>query len=678
MNETKVKTYLAAHTWLAKNAEIYSSDRITALEIISKKCAEVMQTERVGIWFFSKNGDAIVEELTITKGEESSRGSILKQDDFPVYFKRIKEEAVVLVRDTYEGPFSSKSFEDYVVKRGVHAILDVPIFSDGALIGIISIEKKASPRDWDELDISFATIFSDFVGRIIESEKRHSFEKDLHLKIENLETKLKKKMEDLSEANLSLNLALDSAQIGKWDWDITTNTVKLSCSWYTKLGYMPDELPSSFETFKQSLHPDDVQQVIDQLTKFKCEKNSTFENSFRMITKTGEIQWCVDRGIVTSRNELGQPLKMIGLNVNITPLINIEETIVESEKQLKAMIRSLPTPVAMFDKNLNYLAYSAKWFEEWTPYTDLKQDLSVRNLLQTKWFPKMEKVLQGESLGEDEELIEIVNGQKLWIRWAMKPWTDARGDIGGIIFMAENITHTKETQIHLAQNSKLSALGEMAGGIAHEINNPLSIIKGYVDLINRHYTRQTLNANNLEQYLNKIDQTISRISKIVTGMKRFSRESSKDEKVRYPLNKIIEETLDICQEKMNNFGTKIEIDNKSLDLDVFCRPVEISQVLLNLINNSFYAISSTNQPWIKLKIFEDSKVVRIKVTDSGKSLSEDIRKKLFQPFFTTKEVGVGTGLGLSISRGIIEEHGGKLYYDDKESNTTFVIELPTC
>ncbi len=678
MNETKVKTYLAAHTWLAKNAEIYSSDRITALEIISKKCAEVMQTERVGIWFFSKNGDAIVEELTITKGEESSRGSILKEDDFSVYFKRIKEEAVVLVRDTYEGPFSSKSFEDYVVKRGVHAILDVPIFSDGLMIGIISIEKKASPRDWDELDISFATIFSDFVGRIIESEKRHSFEKNLHLKIYDLEKNLQKKMEDLTEANLSLNWALDSAQIGKWDWDITTNSVKLSRSWYTKLGYRPDEMPSSFETFKSLLHPEDVQNVMDRLTTFVSENESIFEHRFRMITKTGETQWCIDRGFVTSRNELGKPLKMTGLNVNITPLIKIEEAIVESEKQLKSMIRSLPTAVAMFDKNLNYLAYSSKWFEEWTPFTNVKEDMSARNLLQTKWVSIMEKVLQGETLGEKEELVEIVGGKQLWIRWAMKPWIDARGDVGGIIFMAENISNHKEAQMHLAQNSKLSALGEMAGGIAHEINNPLSIIKGYVDLINRHNLRQTLNAENLELYLTKIDQTISRISKIVTGMKRFSRESSRDEKVKYPLSKIVEDTLDICLEKMNNHGTKIDIQNDSLNLEVFCRPVEISQVLLNLLNNSFQSTSSLNQSWINLKIYDVNNVIMIKIKDSGKSLSEEIKNKLFQPFFTTKEVGVGTGLGLSISRGIIEEHGGKLYYDDKESNTTFVIELPKC
>ncbi len=678
MNETKVKTYLAAHTWLAKNAEIYSSDRITALEIISKKCAEVMQTERVGIWFFSKNGDAIVEELTITKGEESSRGSILKEDDFSVYFKRIKEEAVVLVRDTYEGPFSSKSFEDYVVKRGVHAILDVPIFSDGLMIGIISIEKKASPRDWDELDISFATIFSDFVGRIIESEKRHSFEKNLHLKIYDLEKNLQKKMEDLTEANLSLNWALDSAQIGKWDWDITTNSVKLSRSWYTKLGYRPDEMPSSFETFKSLLHPEDVQNVMDRLTTFVSENESIFEHRFRMITKTGETQWCIDRGFVTSRNELGKPLKMTGLNVNITPLVKIQEAIVESEKQLKSMIRSLPTAVAMFDKNLNYLAYSSKWFEEWTPFTNVKEDMSARNLLQTKWVSIMEKVLQGETLGEKEELVEIVGGKQLWIRWAMKPWIDARGDVGGIIFMAENISNHKEAQMHLAQNSKLSALGEMAGGIAHEINNPLSIIKGYVDLINRHNLRQTLNAENLELYLTKIDQTISRISKIVTGMKRFSRESSRDEKVKYPLSKIVEDTLDICLEKMNNHGTKIDIQNDSLNLEVFCRPVEISQVLLNLLNNSFQSTSSLNQSWINLKIYDVNNVIMIKIKDSGKSLSEEIKNKLFQPFFTTKEVGVGTGLGLSISRGIIEEHGGKLYYDDKESNTTFVIELPKC
>ena len=178
------------------------------------------------------------------------------------------------------------------------------------------------------------------------------------------------------------------------------------------------------------------------------------------------------------------------------------------------------------------------------------------------------------------------------------------------------------------------------------------------------------------QYINKMDQTVGRISRIVSGMRRFSRESSMDEKVKYSLNKIVEETLDICQERINNNGTAVEVMGLDHEALVYCRPVEISQVLLNLINNSYQATSSYTHPWIKIKLEDLGNYYRMSVVDCGERISPAIRQKLFQPFFTTKDIGVGTGLGLSISRGIIEEHKGKLYYQDEAPNTTFVIELP--
>ncbi len=104
--------------------------------------------------------------------------------------------------------------------------------------------------------------------------------------------------------------------------------------------------------------------------------------------------------------------------------------------------------------------------------------------------------------------------------------------------------------------------------------------------------------------------------------------------------------------------------------------MEISQVLLNLINNSYQATSSYPHPWIKILMEDTGDTFRVQIIDCGEKIPPAIKQKLFQPFFTTKDIGVGTGLGLSISRGIVEEHLGKLYYQEEAPNTTFVIELP--
>ncbi len=108
------------------------------------------------------------------------------------------------------------------------------------------------------------------------------------------------------------------------------------------------------------------------------------------------------------------------------------------------------------------------------------------------------------------------------------------------------------------------------------------------------------------------------------------------------------------------------------------RPTQISQVLLNLLNNSFDAIEERAEKWIRVRfeINSNKKILIIKVTDSGDGIPNEIVHKMMNPFFTTKDIGKGTGLGLSISKGIIEEHGGHLIYNAQSKNTEFVVELP--
>lgn len=669
----KISKYHEAQGWFVRNTGIYKCSRQEALEIICKKICDTMDIQRVGVWFFTIDREAIYEELTFSINTPLSRGTLLRKSEHPNYFQALNEERVIRSGDTSKDFIAKEFINDYMKPMGVKALLDAPIFSDGELMGILCCENTVETRTWSIHEENFVSTSADLIARLIESEKRHIYEKELRHRINYLENDLKRKLDDLNEAKLSLDLALEGAQVGKWDWDMPTDKLQLNKTWYTKLGYEYNELPQNLETFRSRLHPDDVERVFHELEKHLRGETLFYECRFRMITKNGDIQWCLDRGCIIYRDNDGKPLRLTGVNVNVTPMIKWEQSLITSEQQLKAMIESLPTPVAMFDKNYNYLAYSSKWGEEWQMFSS---DIDVRSVFRPEWIQDMEEALQDKTVSRDEALIELSPGVEMWLRWVIQPWKDANQEIGGVVIMAENITRRKEAEMRLTQASKLSALGEMAGGIAHEINNPLSIIKGYIDLLRRHSSRNSLNPDMLKQYIEKMDSTVGRISRIVNGMRRFSRESSMDEKVKYPVNKIIEETLDICQEKFINNGTAMDVKFAPAEAMVFCRPVEISQVILNLVNNSYQATSSFTHPWIRIEVIEADNMHRIVISDCGEGISPLVRKKLFQPFFTTKDVGIGTGLGLSISRGIIEEHQGKLYYQEDAPNTTFVIELP--
>jgi C4-dicarboxylate-specific signal transduction histidine kinase len=231
-----------------------------------------------------------------------------------------------------------------------------------------------------------------------------------------------------------------------------------------------------------------------------------------------------------------------------------------------------------------------------------------------------------------------------------------------------------EAEMKLVNSAKMSALGEMAGGVAHEINTPLATILLLSDQQLEDLSANDINKENLENYFHTVATAAKHIAKIVQGLRFFSRNSSADPFVRADLAKIIDDTVLLCSERFKIHNIRLHV--KSFPLSLTCSSVEIAQVLLNLLNNSFHAIDGLPEKWIQVSVQEDQEFVEISVTDSGSGISPQMREKIFQPFFTTKEIGQGTGLGLSISKGIIENHRGTLRLDESSPNTRFVIRIP--
>lgn len=232
------------------------------------------------------------------------------------------------------------------------------------------------------------------------------------------------------------------------------------------------------------------------------------------------------------------------------------------------------------------------------------------------------------------------------------------------------------TEAKLITSAKMAALGEMAGGIAHEINTPLSTVRMVAEQIEELVQDAELDRVTIAQKTQVISNTVQRISVIISGLRSFSRDGSKDCLGWVPVQRVVTDTLALCGEKIKYNSIDIDVEQITDDIKIQCRSVQISQVLLNLISNACDAVADQNERWIKISAQKQSGVVKIFVSDSGQGIPEKVRDKIFQPFFTTKEIGRGTGLGLSISKGIIESHGGSLSVDSSSQNTRFVIQIP--
>jgi len=229
----------------------------------------------------------------------------------------------------------------------------------------------------------------------------------------------------------------------------------------------------------------------------------------------------------------------------------------------------------------------------------------------------------------------------------------------------------REERIKAIKTSKLAVLGELAAGVAHEINNPLAIIEGYVQLLRQGEPSPELLAEALE----KIGEASDRAAKIVRSLRKIAREDSRAAPQPVSLCAVIRDTLELYSRRFRTHGVELR---RALEVDgeVCVRANELSQVLLNLLNNAYHAVEGDAQPWVELRTERRGSAIGIRVSDSGAGVPPALREKIFDPFFTTKEVGKGTGLGLSISQSIVTELGGSLAIDAEWPSCSFLVELP--
>lgn len=243
-----------------------------------------------------------------------------------------------------------------------------------------------------------------------------------------------------------------------------------------------------------------------------------------------------------------------------------------------------------------------------------------------------------------------------------------------------NIQAIKEKELleKNVENSNIYSLGQMAGGMAHEINNPLTITSGSIHLLKKRIKNKTLNNEYLLKKIDTIEEATKRVSNIISRLITISGDYSETDKDYFIVEDIILDVLDIFSERFKNKDVQLKLDfsNPLIKERVRGSRGQLTQVFLNLIENSYEAIGSLNNKWIRIDLEQDKDNFCIKVIDSGNGILEKNQGFIFNPFFTTKEIGKGMGLGLSSSKSIANNHGGDLVLDKSSKNTCFTISLP--
>jgi len=228
----------------------------------------------------------------------------------------------------------------------------------------------------------------------------------------------------------------------------------------------------------------------------------------------------------------------------------------------------------------------------------------------------------------------------------------------------------------LVAAEKMQSLGQMAGGMAHEINNPLTIIRTKISLLKIKLDRGEIQSTEqYSQFLDDLDNSAYRIEKIVKSLLYFSRGIRPELTENLNSEQIYEACLPHIAEKIDDI--KFTFINNSKNAYFSGNKEQIVQVMLNLINNSIDAMTNSVEKKLFLESYVKNDHFIFRLTDTGQGIEQNIQKKIMEPFFTTKDVGKGQGLGLSLSRGIIQNHGGTLELIETSSvGTSFQITFP--
>ena len=374
-------------------------------------------------------------------------------------------------------------------------------------------------------------------------------------------------------------------------------------------------------------------------------------------------------------------------HTDITNSKRAEEEVKQSREQLKRFIQQAPISVAMLDQNMNYLAVSGRWLNEYgMGHVSLNglNHYKVHPNMPLEWESAHHRALAGDSVESSNDMWIRRDGSKRWFHWVVQPWIDENKKIGGIIITTENITDTKLLEIEISEHrkemdqlQKLHVAAQTASAIAHEINQPLLAIASYNKAALMMMKSKKPDQDGICKAIEKSELQALRAGTSIRDLISFLNKKDFPVELLDLNSKIIKAVSKTKNERNLEFNLICELE-ETLPF-VHANRIHVQKVLLNLIQNGLDAMQAANIPQpiftITIRTSKDNNFAHMTIKDNGPGIKKEDFHRLFEPFYTTKAKGIG--MGLAISRSLIEENGGQLWVEpEEETGATFHLTLP--
>ncbi|OLY71556.1 PAS domain-containing sensor histidine kinase [Pseudomonas sp. ATCC PTA-122608] len=436
------------------------------------------------------------------------------------------------------------------------------------------------------------------------------------------------------------------------------------------------------ETLASLIHPEDRDLYFER-TRHLLREGSV-RSRYRVRDKQGNYHWLLDEAKLL-RDDLGLPVEAVGLWLDVTEATLAAQQVKDSEERYRILVEDSPAMICRYRPDLTLtfgntpLANYLECTPAQLPGINLSQWLSAEQ--HNAFVQRISQLTPEFPVSTAEISLQLPGREHAWWVWSDRGVFDEHGQLQEIQAVGRDNTEVRRSQQQLTQSAKMATLGEMATGLAHEINQPLNVMRMAIVNVLKRLSNGDAQIDYLTEKLQRIDAQVQRAARVVDHMRVFGRRSEVEQQPFDPAQ-ALEGTLSLLNEGLRGKGVELRVMAPDFSVQVVGYADQLEQVLINLLVNARDALLSKRQnqqgfqPWISVHSEHDNRHVRIWVEDNGGGIDPRLLERIFEPFFTTKPIGVGTGLGLSVSYGIVENMGGRLSVSNSDQGARFCVELP--